>query len=136
MPRDFTRSRRVEEQIQRVVSDILRTEVRDPRLNAVIVTRVKASRDLSVAWIYYSAMATGSEPADMSGISDALAKAAAFIRRQLARELKVRAVPELRFQVDDALERASELDALIDQAVAADRSSPTADSDPDDDSKS
>ena len=54
MAREFPRSRRVEEQIQRILSDVVRAEVRDPRLNGVIISTVKVSRDLSVAWIYYS----------------------------------------------------------------------------------
>ena len=53
MAREFPRSRRVEEQIQRILSDVVRAEVRDPRLDGVIVSSVKVSRDLSVAWIYY-----------------------------------------------------------------------------------
>ena len=49
MPRDFPRSRRIEDQIQRILSDVVRKEVRDPRLATSIITAVRVSKDLSVA---------------------------------------------------------------------------------------
>lgn len=128
MPREFTRGRRVEEQIQRIVSDLLRAEVRDPRLRGLIVTNVSVSRDLGVAWIYYTELTAGQGaaeghgedvPAGQSGLAQALDRASGFIRSRLARELQVRAVPEVRFRPDLAHEQARRLDELIDQAGAA-----------------
>lgn len=125
MPREFTRGRRVEEQIQRIVSDLLRAEIRDPRLRQLIITNVSVSRDLGVAWIYYTVLTTGLEgatgdtggaDASQSDITDALERARGFIRRRLAQELQVRAVPEVRFRPDIAHEQARRLDELIDQA--------------------
>lgn len=130
MPREFTRGRRVEEQIQRIVSDLLRAEIRDPRLQQLIVTNVSVSRDLGVAWIYYTELTTdqdgaaphgGGSPAGKSGIAEALERARGFIRRRLAQELQVRAVPEVRFQPDLVHEQARRLDELIDQAGTAPR---------------
>jgi ribosome-binding factor A len=128
MPREFTRGRRVEEQIQRIVSDLLRAEIRDPRLRQLIVTNVSVSRDLGVAWIYYTELTTGPDgpgqdgedaAAGQSGVADALERARGFIRRRLAQELQVRAVPEVRFRPDLAHEQARRLDELIDRAAAA-----------------
>jgi ribosome-binding factor A len=130
MPREFTRGRRVEEQIQRIVSDLLRAEIRDPRLRQLIVTNVSVSRDLGVAWIHYTELTTGQDgaapqgegaPAGQSETAEALERARGFIRRRLAQELQVRAVPEVRFQPDLAHEQARRLDELIEQAGAAPR---------------
>jgi len=113
MSRDFPRSRRVEEQIQRVLSDVIRVQANDPRLRLVVISAVKVSRDLSVAWVYYSSM-DRDQPAEE--LAAALESAAGFLRGHLAGELTVRRVPELRFRHDDA-ERGMALERLIDEAV-------------------
>ncbi|MCC5793336.1 MAG: 30S ribosome-binding factor RbfA [Chromatiales bacterium] len=117
MPREFSRSRRVEEEIQRIVAEILRQRVRDPRLQRVIITDVRVSRDLSVARLYFSVMPVPGDALDPAMLATSLEKASGFIRRELAQALKVRAVPELRFSVDDGLDQARRLDQLIDEAV-------------------
>lgn len=117
MPRDFPRSRRIEDQIQRILSDLLRTEVRDPRLSHVIITAVRVSKDLSVAWVYYTVLQSDGE-ADLGSAFDS---ALGFLRGRLARDLTVRRVPELRFEPDETQTRARELDELIASAVARDR---------------
>jgi ribosome-binding factor A len=117
MPREFPRSRRVEEQIQRILSDVVRAEVRDPRLNGVIVSAVKVSRDLSVAWIYYSTLDAAGTVKELSAAFDS---ASGFLRRRLAAELSVRRVPELRFEFDDAIQRGTALEELIETAVSGD----------------
>ena len=62
MARDFHRSRRVEEQVQRVLSDVIRTASRDPRLNSAIITDVSVSRDLSVAQIFFTSLEIQHDP--------------------------------------------------------------------------
>ena len=117
MAREFPRSRRVEEQIQRILSDVFRAEVRDPRLNGVIISTVKVSRDLSVAWIYYSILdLVGS----LEEIRAAFAGVSGFLRKRLASELSVRRVPELRFEYDDTAQQGTALEQLIDAAVSGD----------------
>ena len=103
MPRDFPRSRRIEDQIQRILSDVVRREVRDPRLSESIITAVKVSKDLSVAWVYYSALQADDGGADLAA---AFASAGGFMRGRLAKELTVRRVPELRFERDELLSHA------------------------------
>ena len=120
MPRDFPRSRRIEDQIQRILSDLVRTEVRDPRLGNAIITAVKVSRDLSVAWVYYSVMQADGET---ENLDDAFASALGFLRKKLAKDLTVRRVPELRFLLDDTLTSARNMDELIETAVKDDQSS-------------
>ena len=114
MSRDFPRSRRIEEQIQRVLSDILRTRVNDPRLRLVVISGVKVSRDISVAWVYYSTL---DKEQSVKETEDALRTAAGFLRAGLARELTVRRVPELRFRFEDT-DKGMALERLIDEAVS------------------
>ena len=118
MPREFLRSRRVEEQIQRILSDVIRIHARDPRLSSAIVTGVSVSRDLSVAWIYVSSLDEGCSAEDLEA---AFGAAAGFLRSQLARELSVRQVPELRFRVDETTARGQAMDRLLEEARAKDR---------------
>lgn len=117
MPREFPRSRRIEEQIQRILSEVVRTDARDPRLAKSLVTAVDVTRDLSVAWIYVTSFAEDTDP---ETLIDAFSSAAGFLRSCLARELTVRNVPELRFRFDDSLRKGEALDSLIDTAVARD----------------
>jgi len=114
MPRDFPRSRRIEDQIQRILSDVVRKEVRDPRLSSSIITAVRVSKDLSVAWVYYSALQSDDAAADLDA---AFVSAGGFLRGRLAKELTVRRVPELRFERDDMLDRAQHMDERIDYVV-------------------
>jgi len=115
MPREFPRSRRIEEQIQRILSDVVRTDVRDPRLEKAMITEVEVSRDLSVAWVYFTSFGTDIEP---DSLAEAFGSASGFLRSRLARELTVRNVPELRFKFDDSLRKGEALESLIDSAVA------------------
>jgi ribosome-binding factor A len=98
MSRDFPRSRRIEDQIQRSLSEIIRTHVRDPRLHGVVITGVDVSRDLSVAWVYFSSL-DGQQ--DRATLENAFESALGFLRTQLAGHLTVRHVPELRMRYDD-----------------------------------
>lgn len=117
MPREFPRSRRVEEAIQRILSEALGGRVRDPRLSGVTVTHVSVSRDLSIARVYF-ALLSGEAPGPE--VAAALRAAAGYLRTLVAAELRLRQVPELRFQADEALARARSLEALIEGAIAAD----------------
>lgn len=132
MPRDFPRSRRIEDQIQRILSDLVRSELRDPRLADVFITAVRVSRDLSVAWVYYSVLQLGDDSPDRD---EAFARAAGFLRSRLAKELTVRRVPDLRFAYDETVSQARHMDRLIDAAVRqpshADGTSATDESDDD-----
>lgn len=124
MAREFARSRRVEEQIQRLLSDLIRSHLRDPRVVGVVITEVRASRDLGVAWIHYSLVGTDMRPSreTLADVQAGLDRASGFLRSQLARELSTRTVPELRFRYDEAAQRGRDLEELIDAAVARDSS--------------
>jgi ribosome-binding factor A len=115
--KEFPRARRVAEQVQRVLGEMLRREVRDPRLKPVTVTHVKVSPDLSHAWIYYELLNGDSHDPLQREILD---EAAVYLRGPVGRALRLRLSPELHFEPDVELERGNRLDALITQAVRED----------------
>ena len=117
MAKEFPRARRVAEQVQRVLSEMLRREVRDPRLKPITITHVKVSPDLGHAWVYYEVLGGDSHDRLQREILD---DAAAYLRGPLGRALRLRLSPELHFEPDLELERGNRLDALITQAVRDD----------------
>ena len=119
MPREFSRTQRVAEQIQREIAQMLRREVSDPRLEAVTVAAVKVSRDLAHAKIYVTFLDL--DESRIESHMQALFRAAGFLRRGLASRIQLRTVPELRFVHDGSNERGSQLTALIEKAVREDR---------------
>jgi ribosome-binding factor A len=117
MPRDFSRAARIADQIQRDLSELIRQEVKDPRVGLVTVTGVDVTRDLSHAKVYVSSL---SDAASTEQSVRALQHAAGFLRTQLGRSLQVRSVPQLHFVYDASIERGVRLSHLIDEAVASD----------------
>ncbi len=117
MPREFGRHQRLGTQILRTLSELLRFETKDPRLQGVSLTAVDLSRDLSVARVYFSLM----NPDDAVAPAQAgLEKAGGFLRGKLGAAIKVRHVPELRFMHDDSAEQGAKISELIDTALHAD----------------
>lgn len=119
MPREVPRARRIAEQVQRTLSQLLLREVRDPRLAPLTVTHVKVSPDLTHVWVKYALLAGDSHDPLQREILD---EAAGYLRGPLARALRLRLAPALHFAPDDELERGNRLDELITQAVREDRS--------------
>ncbi len=104
---------RVNSLFREEISDLLRREVKDPRLSGVFsITEVIISQDLRHANIYVSMM--GSEE-EKKGVMSGLESASGFIRRELAHRLKMRRIPELIFVRDDSIERGTRLLKLLDE---------------------
>ena len=118
MPREVPRARRVAEQVQRTLSEMLLREVRDPRLRPVTITHVKVSPDLTHAWVYYAPLLGGAHDPLQQEILD---EAARRLRGPLGRAMRLRLAPELHFSPDEELERGNRLDDLITRAVREDR---------------
>ncbi|HEB89272.1 MAG TPA: 30S ribosome-binding factor RbfA [Deltaproteobacteria bacterium] len=110
---DPVRIRRVAEQIRAELSQILREEVRDPRIRLVTVTRVKLAADLGAATIFYCPL--GEEPAGPRGreLEEAMRGVTGFARRLLSQRMKLRHTPDLRFVLDDSIAEGSQTLALI-----------------------
>ena len=118
MPREVPRARRIADQVQRTVSQLLLREVRDPRLKPMTVTHVRVSPDLSHVWVKYTLLSGDSHDALQREILD---EAAGYLRGPLGRALRLRVAPTLHFEPDEELERGNRLDELITRAVREDR---------------
>ena len=105
------RPERVAHLMIREIADILRNKLRDPRLSEwVSVTDVEVTQDLSMARVYVSILPAGAE---RDRALQALTGAAGFVRRELAPRLGLREVPELKFLLDDSIERGARVDELL-----------------------
>ena len=109
-----SRSARIADQIQRSLAEVIRTELRDPRVGLVTLTGVELSRDQSHAKVFYTVMGTGP---DVEAAGEGLSRAAGFLRSELAHRLTTRKVPELHFEFDESVERGVRLSRIIDEAV-------------------
>jgi ribosome-binding factor A len=104
------RVQRLNEQLKREISHLLRTQVHDPRVTGVVVTGVQVSPDLAQARVWIQLH--GDDERRASAV-DGLEAAAPFVRRQLGAVLRVRRVPELEFREDQSLEHAMRIEALL-----------------------
>ncbi|MBL8530028.1 MAG: 30S ribosome-binding factor RbfA [Burkholderiales bacterium] len=116
MPRNAPRLRRIADQIQRELAELIRLEVKDPRVGMVTLTDVEVTADCAHAKVYFTLL--GSEQA-LRETEQALQHAAGFLRTQLSHRLRLRTVPQLRFVYDASVERGARLSRLIDEAVQA-----------------
>ena len=105
-----SRATRISERIREVLSELLVTQVQDPRLVGISITDVNVDRELAFANIYFSSL-EGSERA--KEILDGLRHAQGFLRSELARRIDLRVFPRLRFHYDPTFERAERIEQLI-----------------------
>lgn len=118
MPRDFPRSRRIGEQIQRELSEIIRAELKDRRVGLVTITDVEVTPDHAHAKVFFTLLGDAGQ---IETTLRALEHAAGFLRSQLARRIRLRTIPELQFKYDASVERGARLSRLIDEAVSGSR---------------
>jgi ribosome-binding factor A len=115
MVRDAARPRRVAEQIQRELAEIIRVELKDPRVGMITLTDVEVSPDYSHAKVYFSMLGDATKVAEAGA---GLERAAGFLRRELSHRMRLRVTPQLHFLYDESVERGARLTRLIDEAVA------------------
>ena len=102
----------------RLLSDLVRREVKDPRVGLITITSTKVSNDLSHADVYFTPFAGAG---DAAAALEALQHAAGYLRHQVRKQMRLRVAPELLFHIDDSVERGARLSALIHDAVESDR---------------
>jgi len=115
MPKGHARSLRVADQIQRELAEIIRTELKDPRVAMITLTGVEVTADYSHAKVFYTLMGSAEQRAETEV---GLKQAGGFLRSQIARRIKLHSIPQLHFLYDASVERGFELSRLIDEAVA------------------
>ena len=116
----FSRKDRVAEQIRRELADLLRTELKDPRVGMISITDVEVTADYAHAKVFFSTLA-GSE--HLEDVMTGLQKASGFLRRELGKRISIHMTPQLHFVFDQSLERGADLSKLIQEALAISASS-------------
>ena len=118
--KSFSRSKRVAEQIQRTLSELIRRELRDPRLGSVTIVDVQLNQDLSQAKIFYSILGGTKNPELTQEILDEGAK---MLRGPLGRALSLRHAPQLIFIKDELIDYGTHLTTVVNEAVKRDKQS-------------
>lgn len=119
MPREFTRSDRVSDAIQRLLAQVIPAEIRDPRVGLVNINEVTVTRDMAFAKVYVTFVGRDDEKESLEAAS-VLNKASGFLRTFLAKELSMRTVPKLQFIYDKTSIKGQALSSLIDRALKED----------------
>ncbi len=121
MAKEYKRTDRVADYLRKELATLIQFQMRDPRFDMVSITDVEVSRDLAYAKVFYTAL--GKDSAEEAAEStEALNKAAGFMRSQLSKDSSMRMVPQLRFSFDTSVGRGRYMDDLIEKAVSADES--------------
>ena len=121
MAREFARTDRVADAIQRILATAIAQEIRDPRVGMVNINDVTVTRDMAHAKVYVTFVGRD-EKQDCEDAADALNHASGFLRGIVAKELNIRVTPKLHFIYDETSVRGQKLSSLIDQAIADDQS--------------
>ena len=110
----FQRSDRVAEQVRRDLADLIRTELKDPRVGMISITAVELTADYAHAKIFYATL----NDEHLVEIEQGLKRASGFLRRELGRRIHIHTLPELHFIYDNSIDSGSSLSQLIDKANA------------------
>lgn len=129
MARDYARTDRVSQQIQKEVAMIIQREVKDPRLGMVTVNAVEVTRDLAYAKVFVTFFTLEGQSAEESVVI--LNDAASYIRTLLAKRIKARIMPELRFIFDQSMIEGVRMTGLVNDAIAEDERRSSSDKDSD-----
>jgi len=119
MAREFARTDRVGQQIQKEIAIILMREIKDPRLSMTTVSAVEVTRDLAYAKIFVTFFTN--EADEIKSSVEVLNEAEGYIRSLLAKRLRARIMPHLRFVYDQSMAEGVRMSALVDQAVESDK---------------
>ena len=118
MAKEFSRSRRVGEQLQRELAQLITHEIDLPQGLMITVSGVSVSSDLSYAKVYITVMPTTDQ---LEEILKRLNKAAGYLRHHLGKIVTMRRVPELTFFYDSSIEEGARMNALINEAISKDK---------------
>lgn len=119
MPRDFSRTRRVEEQLRRDLAELIRSEIKEPGLGMLSISSARVSPDLSQAKVYVSILQDDADIIDHT--MGTLRHYAGKLRGHLGKRMRIRTVPQLEFIYDDLIQKSTQLDGAINRAVDMDR---------------
>ncbi|MBE1277523.1 30S ribosome-binding factor RbfA [Enterovibrio baiacu] len=118
MAKEFSRTQRVSQQVQKEIALILQREIKDPRIGMVTVSGVDVSRDLAYAKVHVTFLTTGDQTAE-EGL-EALNEQAWYVRTLLGKAIRLRITPEVIFIFDQSLTEGMRISNLVSQAVKSD----------------
>jgi ribosome-binding factor A len=111
MAKEFGRNARIASQMQKELALLLQREMKDPRLGFITVNEVEVSRDLAVAKVFVTVMNANADT--IAHNLKVLNEAAAHLRREVGKRIRMRSVPELRFFYDETLDTGMRMDAIL-----------------------
>tara|TARA_B100001750_G_scaffold8357_1_gene6434 strand:+ start:4399 stop:4761 length:363 start_codon:yes stop_codon:yes gene_type:complete len=117
MANEYSFSNRLEKKIQRIISYNLIHNIKDNRLKTISIDEVKLTKDLSIAKIYCSS----SIKEETKKLEILLSKAAGFFKKEIAKSLSIKRIPELQFVIDNHEVYANKINNLIEEAVNNDK---------------
>ena len=121
MKKNSLKNTRINGEVQRVLAEIIRSDIKDPRIHPMTsVVEVSVAPDLKTCKAWISVL--GDEKAQKDTM-EGLQSAVGYIRRQLARELNLRNTPEITFILDQSIEYGVSMSKLIDEVVGGDEDS-------------
>lgn len=121
MAKEYSRTQRIGDQMQRELAQLIQREIKDPRLGLVTLTGTEVSRDLAHAKVFFTVMGQDDDDQKIAESQAVLKDAAGYLRMLLGRAIKLRTIPQLHFLYDESVRRGAQLSALIERAVAEDR---------------
>jgi ribosome-binding factor A len=105
------RSGRINEEMKKEISNIIRNDIKDPRVSAMVsVTEVDVTKDLRYAKVYISLF--GSEESKSNTLA-AIKSSAGFIRREVGHRINLRLTPEIQIELDESIEKGMHIDTLL-----------------------
>ncbi|MFD1007805.1 30S ribosome-binding factor RbfA [Oceanisphaera ostreae] len=119
MAREFSRARRVGQELQKEIAMILQREIKDDRLKLVTVSGVDLSKDLSTAKVFVTFLEN--DPAKITEGMKVLKDASGFIRTLVGKAMRLRVTPELRFAYDQSLVEGVRISTLVSSTIAEDK---------------
>ncbi len=130
MAREFSRTQRVSQEMQKEIAIILQREVKDPRVGMATVSGVEVSRDLAYAKVFVTFL-NDNEPEQVKIGIKALQDASGFIRVLLGKAMRLRVVPELTFAYDNSLVEGMRMSNLVTNVLRSDAEKRSANGDDD-----
>lgn len=119
MAKEYSRTSRVSQQIQKELARILQQEVKDPRIGMVTISGVDITRDLAYAKVFVTFLTIGDQTNEES--LEGLNAASGYIRKLLGKAMRLRIVPEVRFTFDETLTEGLRISELVSGAVKTDK---------------
>ncbi|UJF19700.1 30S ribosome-binding factor RbfA [Vibrio sp. SS-MA-C1-2] len=118
MAREFSRTQRVSQQVQKELAVILQREIKDPRIGMVTISDVEVSRDLAYAKVFVTFLTIGDQTPEQG--LEALNEAEGYIRSLLGKAMRLRIVPEVTFIYDQSLVEGMRMSNLVSQVIKDD----------------